>query len=243
MTRSGDLSLTTKGIFVVAIPVTALLAAMVVFYQFEQQAQNAEHAVEKTFEMRGEIRRVLTQTVNAETGIRGYLLTRRPSFLEPYEAALRELPDIRANLRRLAEDDPVQAQRIPVLDSLAAELLAALERSRMEVAKGDEASAIAALESDKVAMDRLRRELEEMSADSQRRLTERTGHAQEVERRTRAAILLAGGFGLLGGIAATLIFTRRIVRRVRNLEGAAREVGAGRRILNNATGNAELAVL
>ena len=65
------------------IPVSALLLAMVIFNQFQRQMQRAEVAVEGAFEARGGIRRLLIQVVNAETGIRGYLLTRREAFLEP----------------------------------------------------------------------------------------------------------------------------------------------------------------
>jgi hypothetical protein len=61
------------------LPVTALLVAMVVFYQFEHQSRAAALAVEQTFEIRAEIRRALAQMVNAETGIRGYLLSGRES--------------------------------------------------------------------------------------------------------------------------------------------------------------------
>ena len=80
----------------VAIPVFSLLLAMVVFYQFEQQLRRAEGAVERTFEVRADLRRVLTLMVNAETGIRGYLLSGHQNFLP----ALRRRP--RGAARRAA---------------------------------------------------------------------------------------------------------------------------------------------
>src|SRR4051794_23963001 len=109
MAKSRHLSLTTKGALVVTLPVTALLVAMAVFYQFARRSGEAERALEQTFETRSEIRRLLTQMLNAETGIRGYLLTDRPNFLEPYDAALRELPVIHGNLRRLVGQSPTQS--------------------------------------------------------------------------------------------------------------------------------------
>src|SRR5690349_18814962 len=105
-------SLAAKGVLVVTIPVAALLLAMLVFYQFERQTQRAEFAVESTYEARGELPRLLMQVVNAETGIRGYLLTGRAAFLDPYYAALEELPPIRGNLRRLLADSPAQMERL-----------------------------------------------------------------------------------------------------------------------------------
>src|SRR5436305_14337347 len=108
MAKARDLSLATKGILVVSMPLAALLVAMLVFSQFENQSREAERVVESAYEVRGETRRMLTSMVNAETGIRGYLLTGRPAFLQPYETSLAELPQIRANLRRLLQGDPAQ---------------------------------------------------------------------------------------------------------------------------------------
>src|SRR5689334_20489049 len=98
--KSGDpwkgasgLPLRVRGAMVVAIPVVALLVAMGVFFQFEQQTRRAAAYVQHTYDLRSEVRRTLIRMVNAETGLRGYLLTGRTGYLEPYWAARRELPD------------------------------------------------------------------------------------------------------------------------------------------------------
>src|SRR5579872_4547367 len=106
------LSLTAKGVLVVAVPVCALVAAMVVFYQFQQQTRRAEASVERTYQVRSEIRRVLLRLVTAETGTREYLLTRRETFLEPYLTARKELADPLGAIRGLMSDDPEQLQRL-----------------------------------------------------------------------------------------------------------------------------------
>src|SRR5947209_1876174 len=49
---------------------------------------------------------VLLALVDAETGERGYLLTRRDDFLEPYNAALARLGGRVARLRELTRDNP-----------------------------------------------------------------------------------------------------------------------------------------
>ena len=69
--RFSNLSLGTKGVLVVALPVIALLLAMVVFYQFEREIEQAQAAVDRSVEVRSALRRVLLSMVNAETGIRG----------------------------------------------------------------------------------------------------------------------------------------------------------------------------
>src|SRR4051794_34754424 len=240
---SRGLSLAAKGALVVAIPVGALLLAMVVFYQFELQSREAEAAVERTFEVRSEMRRLLTQMVNAETGIRGYLLTRRESFLSPYKSATAELPGIQKNLRNAVQENSVQIKRLGVVEALTSQVLAAMQRSHDLMAGGNGQAALAELEADKVAMDALRVELDGLIAEAQRLLAIRTAEARAVERRTSAAIFAGGALGLLGGLFATVIFMRRIVRRIWRLEDEAREVAAGRSVVRNVQGNDEIARL
>jgi len=243
MAKSRDLTLATKGLLVVMLPVTALLVAMVVFYQFAHATAEANHTVERTFNMRSDMRRLTMSILNAETGIRGYLLTGRPNFLAPYEVSLRELPEIRTNLRRSIQDLPDEAAALNRVEGYETELLAAMERSRRLVAAGNPNEALAELVRDKSYMDSLRSELDEMTARAQQLLDQRSAAAREAERRTGAAIFAGGVLGLLGGLVAILLFTTRIASRVRHLEKDAREVAAGRPITHPVEGDDEIARL
>lgn len=63
----------------------------------------------------GELEQILSLMKDAETGQRGYLLTGRARYLEPYDAVTAVInPGIR-QLRRLAKDNPHQQQRLNVL--------------------------------------------------------------------------------------------------------------------------------
>jgi PAS domain S-box-containing protein len=243
MATSRDLPLATKGLLVVMLPVTALLLAMVVFYQFARATAEAEHTVERTFQMRSDMRRLHMSMLNAETGIRGYLLTGRAKFLEPYEEALRELPQIRANLRRSVQELPTEAAHLDRVESLEAELLSAMDRSRLLVAQRNPQAALVELDRDKAYMDALRTELDEMTTRAQQLLDQRSAAARAAERRTGIAIFAGGALGLLGGLIAVLLFTTRIASRVRHLEEDAREVAAGRPIAHPVVGDDEIARL
>ncbi|HEY0424614.1 MAG TPA: CHASE3 domain-containing protein, partial [Rhodopila sp.] len=52
---------------------------------------------------------------DAETGQRGYLLTGDKAYLEPYESALGQMPDLLADLQRLTADNAVQQARLSLL--------------------------------------------------------------------------------------------------------------------------------
>lgn len=59
---------------------------------------------------------MLTTMDDAETGQRGYLLTRRESYLEPYQAAVIRLPKVFKKLVRLTANDPGQQHSIALLE-------------------------------------------------------------------------------------------------------------------------------
>ncbi|MGH2891746.1 MAG: CHASE3 domain-containing protein, partial [Solirubrobacteraceae bacterium] len=53
----------------------------------------------------------LEQSVlDLETGLRGYLLTGRPAFLDPYQSALGRYPEVALNLRAATAGDAVAHQ-------------------------------------------------------------------------------------------------------------------------------------
>ena len=228
---------------VVAIPVCALLVAMLVFYQFQRSMLAAGTAVEHTYQVRVETRRVLVRLVNAETGVRGYLLTGRDSFLEPYLAARMELPVRLEALHRLTSDNPSQVQRMARLGALAERSLVTLEVLRHSAAAHPDAAAMAQLERGKTDMDALRAEIAAMDDEEGRLLLARSAAQQRAEQRLRSAIVLGGLLGLLGGIAAAVLFSTKIAGRVRGLEEEARRVARGEPILSQFQGGDEIARL
>ncbi|HJS90337.1 MAG TPA: CHASE3 domain-containing protein [Steroidobacteraceae bacterium] len=52
---------------------------------------------------------------DAERGQRGYLLTGQPAYLEPYQTALRETPQLLQKLSALTADEPTQTRRVAAL--------------------------------------------------------------------------------------------------------------------------------
>jgi methyl-accepting chemotaxis protein len=56
------------------------------------RAADAERWVNHTLEVRQAARELMNSALNAETGVRGFLLTDDPLFSEPYDAALNMLP-------------------------------------------------------------------------------------------------------------------------------------------------------
>lgn len=77
--------------------------------------------VDRTNQIIAQAHEVQKLLIDLETGVRGYLITGNPVFLEPYEKAL---PAINPSLEGLSSpvaDDPAQVQRLAEIRSLHAE--------------------------------------------------------------------------------------------------------------------------
>jgi CHASE3 domain sensor protein len=82
--------------------------------------------VERSHRIIVDLEGFLSQLKDAETGQRGYLLTKQEAFLEPYHSALASLDRKLSDLRRLLEDDPGQRARLEVLGPLMRDKLTVL---------------------------------------------------------------------------------------------------------------------
>ena len=234
------LSLHSQGVLVVAIPVCALLVAMLLFYQFQRDTRLAAATVEQSYETRSEIRRVLMLLVNAETGIRGYLLTRRDAFLEPYRQAQQEIPANVEALRHSVESNTSQTARLERVEKLIAAVIQEFDRLRGEAVGGRPAAGLDELEAARASMDALRRELAGMQQGAAEVLEQRLAAQREAQQRLQNAVFLGGLLGLMGGVAAALLFSRGIARRIQHLEDQARLVAQGLPIVEEPSGTDEI---
>src|SRR5579872_6645061 len=194
---TGRLSLTAKGVIVVAIPVAALLAALTVFYLFQRQTTDAQGWVEHTFEVRAGIRDAMLQLANAETGLNGYLLTGRPSDLNTYRAAREQLGQPIANLEKLIRDNPAQAERVKRVQALESKVVAGMESQHQAAATGE---TVTDAESQRANVKALRTELAAMQAEEDLLLQQRTTTLRSAQRRLQMVEVAGGILGLLGGL-------------------------------------------
>ncbi|MBL7835664.1 MAG: CHASE3 domain-containing protein [Cyclobacteriaceae bacterium] len=64
------------------------------------------------------VENVLSAVKDAETGHRGFQLTKDSSYLEPYHASIRELPDMLRDLDSLVQDNFLQSRHVDTLQLL-----------------------------------------------------------------------------------------------------------------------------
>ncbi|MBG6071292.1 MULTISPECIES: CHASE3 domain-containing protein [unclassified Polaromonas] len=148
---------------------------------------------------------LMSSLKDAETGQRGFLITGKAAYLEPYRASLQTSPAVLADLRRLTSDNPDQQRRLAALAPLVAAKLAELKDSiALRETKGFTAATEAVLmASGKRLMDQIRRLVVEAQAQEAQLLESRVAAKQENARRTTQSVLLGGS---LGSLALLLMF-------------------------------------
>ncbi len=104
---------------------------------------------------------ILNSLQGAETGNRGYLLTGRENYLEPFNMALASLPSELNEIKALTAANPEQKIRVDSLFTASQSRLAVLKESVNIKRKGGEVS-LAHLEESKLAMDKCRSIIKEI---------------------------------------------------------------------------------
>ena len=106
-----DRPIRQRGTVIVAIPVICLFASLIAIAGIRDSSLQIRKRSDTNKAILQETNRLLTMVVDAETGIRGYGLTKRREFLSPYLEAKKSLPPLLAKLKVAVRGNKLQAQR------------------------------------------------------------------------------------------------------------------------------------
>src|SRR5262249_11890441 len=117
---------------------------------------------------------VLRTVLDAEAGQRGFLITGKKDFLDPYHQALSQLDEQMQALKNKTPDNPHHQARIEQLKKLTTQRLALLKQAIDLRRKGaEEAQALVAMGQGKEKMDAIRRLIAAMQAEEHSLLRDR----------------------------------------------------------------------
>ena len=146
-----------------------------VFYWSTTKFIESSRWITHTQKVVSDLRIVLSQLVDSETGQRGYLLTSRENYLEPFNNAAEVIELNIKDLRELTSDNNAQQQRIDILESLVAqkmtELKETIDLKREE--RAEEAIQIVLTDRGKIIMDNIRGVLGEMEMEENELMKDR----------------------------------------------------------------------
>jgi PAS domain S-box-containing protein len=160
---------------------------------------SASRWVEHSDEVIAQIHESLTLMVDAETGVRGYLASGNPLFLEPYQRSQTLLPDALNELKQLVRDNSGQTVRIKTLESTYSRW-AVNARAMMALRQRGDTEWIIRFNGGrgKSLMDRVRQQVGDFIKDETALRRERESRVQDATRNA----LVGGGLGgvVLGGL-------------------------------------------
>jgi PAS domain S-box-containing protein len=239
--------LATKGLVVVAVPLLIFLGSVAALYTISRMESRAEQDVRLTIAIQNDVNEVHALLAEASSGVRGYLLTGEPRFLEPYDRAEQLVPQVTQRLRGSIRDAEasVHLARIEALASQKREglsqLVAARRRTGADVVS--DPTITAGLAANKQVLDALRGEIEGMQERERELLAARQDRLDRVRFNGLVITGLLTLAGLVGSLFAVFLFSSGIVRRVQRLERDAVLLAQGEALEQREAGRDEIGLL
>lgn len=213
-----------------SIAALALLVIAIFGYQTTQHLVENDRWVTHTTSVREGLARLVSTLTDAETGQRGYVITGKDSFLEPYTRAIAEIDHNYTELRTLTADNATQQARLDSLRPLIDEKIQELKRSidlRQTEGFGP-AEALISSGDGKRAMDAVRGLVAEMDRTELELLGQRHAEAERSAETARYIILWGSLSGMvivsLVGFLIARSLTKQIGSAVRYVQSSSAEL-------------------
>lgn len=227
-----NLPIRVRGAVIIAIPVTTMFTALSAFAWLKASLAEDENWVQHTQTVRLETKQLVKALVNAETGVRGYGLTQREEFLEPYQWAQVEIPSSLNRLENLVSDNPPQVGRVQEIRQLADENLAIFQqkltlKQELQLIQEEPNALVSAavlyawLEEGKETMDAAREAIDHFMEVEEELLAQRIQHRDRYQHMAWLALCLLGVIGTLAALFAIHLFyqlERELADREDNLK-------------------------
>ncbi|MGL4325781.1 MAG: sensor histidine kinase [Beijerinckiaceae bacterium] len=180
------------GTVIVGLVSLFLLSA---YWLFDHAGRSAA-LVAHTLDVKRATNELMTLTLDAETGQRGYLLTGDKSFLEPYISASQIIDEKLQALIVLSKDNALQSEILKKVEGLIETRMAGLRRSIQRIDEGDRDTAISNLRQGrgKDVQDNLRAALRSVLDEEHRLLAVRQADVEK----NRLLALMPLFFALVG---------------------------------------------
>jgi PAS domain S-box-containing protein len=195
--------------------ISLMLSSAVILWglrQFLQQRRLVEH----TQAILEQSESLLSLIKDAETGQRGYLLTREDRYLQPYKNAEQAIPKELENLRQLTQENPEQQQRIHQLDLLLRIKLGELEQTIQVRQQQDLAAALKIVQigHGQQLMEQIRQQIQAIKTDENDRLQQRSQQAETTAGWVALTTILCSLLTfLLISIASFLLYQDQVKRQ------------------------------
>ena len=197
-----------------SLPVLALVAMTWLVHQAGGQFNNSFNWVLQNYKVLDKFEQMEAHMVDAEANQRGFLLTGRKEYLEPYQAAMADVTNDIADLTRLTRGDPAQQANLAGIEQLVgADLVFDPATAFSSGGFQTNASVLTLTARGKQKIESLRRVLF-LAREEQERALSKHQEAAEAEMVTGQIMSLV----LIVAVAVSLIFVVMILVRLDKLQ-------------------------
>lgn len=229
--RWNRLPLRWKGIITTVLPITAIIVSSIFAFLGNRSREAIEADIQRKFQLVSTFNEVMTLMVNAETGMRGFQLTKRTEFLHPYETARKNLPEKMNTLKNLIEAEPGEKPRREKLlvfseaENLVARQMEDLEWQKNHISKVGEfdEELYSHILTGKGYMDSIRRLLGRMESRESELLDERIQEINDIRKRDYILVFVTLGIALITRIVSWYLFDTGIKQRIQKAVNRLRE--------------------
>jgi signal transduction histidine kinase/CheY-like chemotaxis protein len=240
--RWQDWPLAAKSAAAVSVPLALLLLALVFGYRMQQHINAADAEVRRALAIQADIQTLHSLIAEAAMAVRGYLLTGRDDFLNPYRHAQQALPATLDSLRRHVRD-PVVMASLRHIDELWQRKQESLEELRIEGRSLPPADLQAHLIGSKGVLDELRTEIQITYARETELVREYSAAARRAFLRNLWVDFVTSALVLASGLGAFLLLFSGVVQRVKLLVVNAERLSRGEALETLPNGRDELGLL
>ena len=198
----------------VSLPLALMSILTVIFIGLIFYLMSVVHSVDHVNQVIAQSNETLSILIDAETGMRGFLLVPKEEFLEPYNNSARSVEQEIGSLKELAKSHPEQIQRLERISSIHQEWKAWAQKN-IEFKRQGNNEYLKRVSSGegKRHIDEIRRQFSEFIHFEERLHADRSATTEEV---IRIVILVIFSFSVLSGIFLAL-YSRR---QLKSLSGA-----------------------
>jgi CHASE3 domain sensor protein len=218
------LPIRAQGGITVFIPVVAVLISFCFAIYGNLNRATLQLDIERKFKAVRQYSDLLTLMIDAETGERGFILTGRSEFLEPYKKATAGIGDTINQLKETIEAEPGTKPRLDRIEGLSKiERLINIQLAHLHQSQSfsietiDRGELYNHLQAGKATMDEIRSNISAMQNREESLLGDRIEEINYIRNRDYVVIFITLIIGLLVRIVAFYLFDRGIVRRINRL--------------------------
>jgi PAS domain S-box-containing protein len=237
--------ITHKGLVLIAVPLLILLIFVALVLNLKHHNQEAQAKSLHSKEVIAQTQSILRVLVDAETGMRGYVITADKRFTELYQRSVVELPDELNRLETLVSDNPKQEKQARRISAEAAEKMFFIKQTEQLVNAGYQDQAIAQVKSGegRRLMDKARQEIAVFLDEEERLDTLRRQALEASWQRFNQLLIVGVSASVLLMLMLALFFSRSINNRLMTLTQNAQALADGKELALPMEGEDEIAQL